>query len=157
MTTTTVALVATASKPDLQAQLRATWRKSGEHYAEQLKRFIRLTIIAAVPSLTNVIAGGHFDWKTLLAFILPFAEVAWRQMFPAMGAASADSAPGVTIVPSQVGGGEDVPAEPEDPTAPPVTTDGVPLTIDQLTPDDGAEPQPIGDAEDPDDTGDAAP
>lgn len=94
--------VQVASKPDLVLNLRATWRKSGEHLAEQVKRFVRLTALAAFPAVGDLIAGGKFDYRTLYAFIVPFAEVAWRQVFPAMTADSVDSAPGVTIVPDEV-------------------------------------------------------
>jgi len=121
MTTTTVA--AQGSKPDLVAALRATWRKSAEHAAEQVARFLRLTIMAAVPSVVDLIKGGKFDYITLLTFILPFAEVAYRQVFPALGAAKADSADGVTIVPEQVG----VTPVPDPTQAPaPVTPDPAP-------------------------------
>lgn len=83
--------------------LRTTWRRSTEHFAEQVKRFIRLTALAAAPSVVELVKGGRFDRVTLLAFLVPVLEVAWRQMFPALGAAAADAAPGVTIVPAQVG------------------------------------------------------
>lgn len=83
--------------------LRTTWRRSTEHFAEQVKRFLRLTLLAAAPSLIDLLNGGQFDRKTLFAFVVPFAEAAYRQMFPALGAAAADVAPGVTIVPAQVG------------------------------------------------------
>lgn len=66
-------------------------------------RFTRLLVLAALPSLIDLLKGGKFDRATLFAFILPFAEVAYRQVFPALGAARADAAPGVTIVPAQVG------------------------------------------------------
>lgn len=114
--------VPASSKPELVDQLRATWRKSSEHLAEQVQRFIRLTIIAAIPSLSSLLAGGHFDYKTLLAFILPFAEVAFRQVWPALGAKRADSADGVTIVPDEVCGPQpltgvvDPPSDPIMPT-----------------------------------------
>lgn len=94
--------VAVTSKPQHVDALRATWRASAQHTAEQLKRFVRLTVLAAIPALSSLLAGGQFDRKTLLAFILPFAEVAFRQVFPALGAAGADQAPGVTIVPDEV-------------------------------------------------------
>lgn len=59
-------------------------------------------MVAAIPSLYNLLIGGKFDVKTLLAFIVPFAEVAWRQLHPALTASAADVAPGVTIVPDQL-------------------------------------------------------
>lgn len=90
------------SKPTLVPALRATWRKSTEHFIEQLKRFIRLTALSAIPSVSSLIAGGKFDTRTLYAFILPFAEAAYRQVFPALEAAAVDSAPGATIVPAEV-------------------------------------------------------
>lgn len=95
-------VVQATSRPTLVGNLRSTWRKSAEHAVEQLSRFIRLTVIAAIPSVVNLVSGGKFDWRTLLAFILPFAEVSYRQMFPALGAAAVDSAPGATIVPAEV-------------------------------------------------------
>lgn len=107
----------TGSKPHAVADLRRTWRRTTEHFAEQLKRFVRLTVLAAMPSLVNLLQGGHFDRKTLIAFILPFAEVAYREVFPALGAAAADSAPGMTIVPEQTGS---APV----PVAPSFTTNG---------------------------------
>lgn len=79
--------------------LRRAWRTSAEHLAEQVVRFVRLTLLSAVPSVVDLVRGGKFDKTTLLTFILPFAEVAYRQVFPALGAAKADSAPGtVTTV-----------------------------------------------------------
>lgn len=80
--------------------LRAVWRKTGEHAAEQLARFVRLTVLAAVPSLLSLVEGGKFDTRTLLAFIAPFAEVTYRQVFPALGAAKVVSAPGATVDPA---------------------------------------------------------
>jgi hypothetical protein len=82
--------------------LRSTWRKSAEHVAEQFSRFLRLTVLAALPSLLDLIKGGKFDTYTLFAFVLPFAEVAYRQVFPALGAAAVDAAPGAAIVPAEV-------------------------------------------------------
>jgi len=101
-------LVVASSKPNQINNLRATWRTSAEHGAEQVKRFLRLTVVSAVPAIVSAIVAAttahtSFDWKTLLALIVPFAETAYRQVFPALGAAAADSAPGVTIVPDQVG------------------------------------------------------
>ena len=131
-------LVAAVSKPDQIANLRNTWRKSGEHLAEQLKRFVRLTVLAAIPAAGSLLFSKHFDTQTLLAFILPFAETAFRQVFPAMGAASVDSAPGVTIVPDQV-------ADPATPVVAPVDPVVVP---DPVVPaaDPGAPVVPEGDA-----------
>lgn len=100
-------LALTGTKPGLTNALADTWRQSAEHLAEQVSRFVRLTVLAAIPSLWNLAAGGKFDSKTLLAFILPIAEVTFRQVFPALSAKNADSAPGVTIVPQQVGAAPD--------------------------------------------------
>ena len=85
--------------------LRATWRRSAQHDAEQIKRFVRLFVLSSVPAVTSLLMSGssHFDRKTLLALLVPIAETAYRQVFPALGAAAADAAPGVTIVPDQVG------------------------------------------------------
>lgn len=109
--------------------LRTTWRRSTEHFAEQVKRFIRLTALAAAPSLVDLIKGGRFDRVTLLAFLVPVFEVAWRQMFPALGAAAADAAPGVRIVPAQVGLAP-VPAAPVDAMPDPMGEDPGLLPID---------------------------
>ena len=110
MTVATVAVVS-GSKPENIKALRQTWRRSGEHFREQVIRFVRLTIAAAMPSLLSLVMGGKFDTKTLLAFLIPCIEVAYRQIFPSMGAAAADSAPGMTIVPDQFGMAAD-PVEP---------------------------------------------
>jgi hypothetical protein len=67
----------------------------------QVMRFGRLTVLASVPVLIEGVKGGKFDWRVLLAYTAPVAETAWRQVFPALGAKAADSAPGVTIVPDQ--------------------------------------------------------
>lgn len=98
-------LVVAQSKPEQITNLRATWRKSAEHGAEQLARFARLFVLSAIPVLVDFIVkgSGHFDWETLLFALVPVGETVYRQVFPALGAAKADSAPGVTIVPDQVG------------------------------------------------------
>lgn len=97
-------LVATASKPEQVANLRNTWRKSAQHGAEQVKRFLRLFILSSLPVVVSLFANGSdFDKKTLLALLVPVFETAYRQVFPAMGAKGADDAPGMTIVPEQVG------------------------------------------------------
>lgn len=96
-------LVAAQQKPELVSHLTSTWRKSAEHMAAQIRRFFILTLLAAIPSLSDLLSGGRFDMKTLFAFITPFAYVALRQVNPELGAAQVDSAPGVTIVPDQVG------------------------------------------------------
>jgi hypothetical protein len=103
MTTTPV-----TSKPALVGALQATWRASTEHFIEQVQRFVRLTVVSAIPALVSAITaatvkGDHFDWRTLLALVVPFAETAYRQVFPALGAAKVDTAPGATIVPAEVG------------------------------------------------------
>jgi hypothetical protein len=92
----------TGSKPNLVGALTKTWRTSAEHLSAQVWRFVRLTALSAVPSVFSLVVGGKFDWRTLLAFIAPFAEVAYRQVVPALTAQAADSAPGVTIVPEQL-------------------------------------------------------
>lgn len=76
-----------ASNKEVATDLRST----AEHLGEQVTRFARLTALAAIPSVVNVVSGGHFDWKTLLAFILPFAEVAYRQVWPAVSPAALNS------------------------------------------------------------------
>lgn len=98
-------LVVAQSKPEQISNLRATWRKTGEHAAEQLARFVRLFVLAGIPVVVDFLVkgSGHFDWETLLFALVPVGETVYRQVFPALGAAKADSAPGVTIVPDQVG------------------------------------------------------
>lgn len=130
-------LVTAVSKPDMINNLRSTWRSSAEHGAEQVKRFLRLTVVAAIPAVVSAIVAATtahttFDWKTLLALIVPFAETAYRQVFPALGAAAVDSAPGVTIVPDQVASTDPAPA---DPTVAPVTPD--PAVPDVVPPAEG--------------------
>lgn len=97
------AAAAPQSKPHLVGALRSTWRKSGQHYREQVIRFVRLFVVSAIPVVTSaVMSGSHFDKKTLLALLVPVVETVYRQIFPALGAQAADDAPGVTIVPEQV-------------------------------------------------------
>jgi hypothetical protein len=107
MTVATVAVVS-GSKPEAIKALRQTWRRSADHFREQIVRFLRLSVAAAMPTLLPFLMGGHFDKKTLLAFLVPVLECAYRQIFPSLGAAAADNAPGMTIVPDQVG----LPADP---------------------------------------------
>jgi hypothetical protein len=96
-------MVSVANKPGSVAALRNTWRKSAEHGAEQVKRFLRIFAFSAVtPLLDLILKGSHFDKATLVVLLVPVAETAFRQAFPALGAQSADSAPGMTIVPDQV-------------------------------------------------------
>jgi hypothetical protein len=135
-------LVVAASKPDLIKSLRATWRKSSEHVAEQLWRFVRLLSVASVIPIIDVIVrgSGHFDWVTLLMAIVPVFETTWRQVFPALGAAKVDSAPGVTIVPDQVQADQVAP----DPVAPldqvePVADDP---QVGDVAVDDAPDPAP---------------
>ena len=93
----------TSSKPHLVSDLRGTWRKSSQHLEEQAVRFVRLFIVSAIPAVVALTtSGGDFDKKTLLALLVPVAETAYRQVFPALGASKADDAPGVTIVPAQL-------------------------------------------------------
>lgn len=95
--------VATSSKPQHVKALRATWRKSEQHLTEQAFRFGRLFLASALPVVVSLVASGtHYDRKTLLALLVPVFETAYRQVFPALGAAKADDAPGMTIVPDQV-------------------------------------------------------
>lgn len=71
---------------------RASWTDQirHNHYVQQFERFVRLTVVAAVPSVVDLLRGGNFDWKTLLAFILPFAEVAFREIYPTTPPAPVD-------------------------------------------------------------------
>lgn len=101
-------LVQAAAKPELVDNLRATWRKSAEHKAAQVKRFVAALVgVVVVQIIADVSAGknplDHFtDAKTAWYYLLPFALVAWRQVHPSMTASQVDSAPGATIVPTQV-------------------------------------------------------
>lgn len=113
-------LTVAQSKPDLQAQLRATWRKSREHYWEQAKRFVRIYLGVLMPQLL-ALGFGHLTRSALIALAAPAIEVAFRQWYPALGAKAADQADGVTIVPEQVGAVSDVPAV--DPAVPDVPED----------------------------------
>lgn len=114
--------VQSASKPDLVNNLRATWRKSAEHKTAQIKRFAgALVAVVAAQLVADVSTGknplAHFtDTRTAWYFLLPFALVAWRQVHPALTASQVDAAPGVTIVPEQVGASDD--AAPEGDAAP---------------------------------------
>lgn len=130
MTTMTLPVAFPSSKPQHVAALRATWRRSAEHFAEQAKRFLRLTVLAALPSLLNLLQGGKFDTRTLVAFVVPFAEVAYRELFPALGAAAADTAPGVTIIPTEVGADEQSTEDPPAAAPPDPTPEPVPLVVD---------------------------
>lgn len=93
--------VAVASKPQHVAALRSTWRKTSEHYIAQAKRFLLVFLGAIVPQLlTNGFDNIGIDSIRALA---PAALlVAIRQMYPELGAAGLDSAPGATIVPTEV-------------------------------------------------------
>lgn len=83
------------------AALRKTWRGTREHYSEQVKRFLRIFAGTLVPQLL-ALDFHHVTRSALLALIAPAAEVTWRQLYPALGAAGVDTAPGATIVPEQV-------------------------------------------------------
>jgi hypothetical protein len=106
---TKVGLVAAESKPDQIEALRKTWRATAEHKRAQVVRFF-----STMAGVLAIQVGGdlmaHKDpfaalhtGRDLLYFLGPVAYVAWRQMHPALTAAQVDAAPGVTIVPSQVG------------------------------------------------------
>lgn len=101
------------SQAVLVAALRSTWRKSAQHAAEQVKRFLRIFLFSAVPVVADLIVkgAGHFDWATLLFAIVPVGETAYRQVFPALGAAAVDEAPGAAIVVNQVA--DNLPATPD--------------------------------------------
>lgn len=121
-------MVHAESKPDLISGLRKTWRKSAEHGAEQLARFARLFVLSAIPVVVDLLMKGpeNFDWQTLLFALVPIGEAAYRQVYPALGAAKVDSADGVTIVPSQVVIQEEPDVPPVDDTPPPFPPDGGP-------------------------------
>lgn len=100
--------VVVVSKPQHIDALRKTWRKSAEHKAAQVKRFFSALGAVLIAQLVGDFASGrdpltHFtDLRTAWYYLLPFALVAWRQLHPAMTASQVDSAPGATIVPSEV-------------------------------------------------------
>lgn len=93
--------VSVASKPQHVVALRSTWRKTSEHYIAQAKRFLLVFLGAIVPQLlTNGFDNIGIDSIRALA---PAALlVAIRQLYPELGAAGLDSAPGATIVPAEV-------------------------------------------------------
>lgn len=147
----TVATVAVQSKPHLQKALREAWRKDPVHIREQVQRFFRLAVAAAMPTLLPFLTTGKFNKVTLLAFIVPVAETAYRQMYPALGAKGVDDAQGATIVPEQVGEPtEEVPAEEAPVEADPATdaldtaptgdfsADGTPAPPDYVVPEGDA-------------------
>ena len=141
-------VVATASKPHAIDALRKTWRRSAEHFAEQVTRFVRLLVVSAIPVVVSAVSaatfsGSKFDPKTLLALLVPVFEVAYRQVFPALGAAAADAAPGVTIVPSQVGVPDNVNPVVPDAAPAPVVDPGPALVVTPVTP--GVDTTPTGD------------
>ena len=88
--------------------LRSTWRSTAEHYKAQAFRFVRIFLGVAVSQALASLATGtsplsSFDRKAVVAFLVPIAEVTWRQLHPALTASEVDTAPGATIVPSEVG------------------------------------------------------
>lgn len=103
--------VTVVSKPEHVEALRATWRGTAEQKAAQLWRFLRLYVFSFVGQvlaqvITTAIAGGvdvtNLDRKAIGALLIPAAELVWRQKHPALTAGAVDTAPGVTIVPSEV-------------------------------------------------------
>lgn len=86
---------------DLLAALRSTWRMSREHKAEQANRFLRIFGAVLVPQLVAV-GVDHLTRTIVLSLVAPALEVAFRQLYPALGAYGAASAPGVEIVPEQL-------------------------------------------------------
>lgn len=104
----TKGLVQVVSKPGFVGSLRSTWRKSSQHVQAQLFRFLRLFGVTIVPQVLAQLATGrsitgHSLRIFLISVAVPTAEVVWRQLHPTMTASAADAAPGVTIVPAQVG------------------------------------------------------
>lgn len=100
--------VKVVSKPELVANLRSTWRKSAEHKAAQVKRFVSaLAAVVLAQVLSDVAAGKTpfttvHDLRSAWFYLLPVVLVAWRQLHPALTATQVDSAPGATIVPAEV-------------------------------------------------------
>lgn len=138
-------LVVAASKPQMVNDLRKTWRKSAEHKAAQAKRFVSILIGVFVLQVGGDI-GAHknpfaalHNGRDLLYYLAPFAFVAWRQYHPALTASQVDSAPGVTIVPEQVGTPTPVAITP-DPTPDPTTDTVLPLVPDPVVPEGDAAP-----------------
>jgi hypothetical protein len=120
---TSAQVVQAASKPELVDQLRATWRKSAEHKAAQVKLFVSSLAGIVVLQVVSDLAAGKtpfstvHDTRSLWFYLAPFVLVAWRQLHPALTASQVDSAPGATIVPTQVGVPDPDPA-PEGDAAP---------------------------------------
>lgn len=58
----------------------------------QLARFVRLFLIAVVPALCVLFAGGtKLTVAAVVAVVVPVLEVAWRQAFPAEPTSSSTS------------------------------------------------------------------
>lgn len=114
--------IITGSKPNAIDALRATWRKTQEHYQAQALRFFGILGGLLGGKVTSEILDGKAPFHNLitahdwLMYLLPVVVVAYRQWKPALGAKALDSAPGATIVPEQVGlasaGTVDVPEDP---------------------------------------------
>lgn len=116
---TSAAVVQAASKPELVDQLRATWRKSAEHKAAQVKLLLSSLVGIIVLQMVSDLAAGKtpfstvHDIRSLWFYLAPFVLVAWRQLHPALTASQVDSAPGATIVPAQVAPASDPAADPD--------------------------------------------
>lgn len=139
--------VAVASKPDLIQNLRKTWRGTAEHKAAQVKLFLStffgMVVLQAIGDFASGKDLSHLaDRRALLTYLAPVALVAWRQIHPALTASQADSAQGVTIVPTQVALPD--PAVPDPAVPDPVVPD--PAVVDPPVVDPGVPVVPEGDA-----------
>jgi hypothetical protein len=93
------------------AALRSTWRTTAEQKATQAWRVLRLFLLAlAGQVIAQLTANGfdlekitHLDQKAVVALLVAAGEAAWRQLHPALTASAVDTAPGATIVPTQIG------------------------------------------------------
>lgn len=116
-------LVAAQSKPHLIGDLRKVWRQTAEHKAHQVKLFLSSLVGLVFLQVLSDVSDGKtpfsdvHDIRSLWFYLAPFLLVAYNQYRPRLGAAEVDSAPGVTIVPSQIN-----PDLPDVPTIDTVTT-----------------------------------
>lgn len=103
------AVVVAVSKPHAIGALRSRWRRTAEHWRAQAFRFFGILGGIIGSKMLGDVLAGHSPFQHLVTFhdwelyLLPFVVIAYRQWRPSLGAAAVDSAPGVTIVPEQVG------------------------------------------------------
>lgn len=125
----TTATQLSGSKPQHVNALRATWRRTRQHYQAQAIRFfgilggliggkIAAAILAGQSNPFDGLVTAH-DW---VMYLVPVVVLAWRQFRPQLGAKQLDAAPGATIVPDQLvtstgPAAIPAPADPEQPAA----------------------------------------